>query len=421
MTAVPLGVLDLVQIASGQDASQALRQSVDLARRAEALGYARYWIAEHHLNPGVAGSSPPVVIGLVAGATEHIRVGSGGMQMGHRTPLSVVEEFGLLDALYPGRLDLGLGRSGGRAFLLERAARDGSSPQDGAGTKSGTPGAPGTPARPRAGEAPNRVVDGVVIPPRFSAAGLARSPRFLASVSLLQQPSAETPAYADQVRDVLDLLGSGYRSPEGALLRPVPGHGAAVEVWVLGSSAGESAQVAGELGLPFAANYHVSPATVLDAVAGYRSAFRPSRHLDRPYVLVSADVVAAEDDATARRLASGYGLWVRSIRSGEGAMPFPSPAEAARHRWSDADRALVADRVETQFVGGPDTVVAQLQALAAATGADELLVTTMTHRHLDRVRSYELLAGAWPAWPGARQVSDPTAACTASFSATTPT
>ncbi len=418
MTEIPLGVLDLVQIASGQDASQALRQSVDLARRAEALGYARYWIAEHHLNPGVVGSSPPLVIGLIAGATEHIRVGSGGMQMGHRTPLSVVEEFGLLDALHPGRLDLGLGRSGGRSFLAKRADQNGSGREHAAaeeivGAASGARSQSGD-----AGAASTRVVEGVVIPSRFSPVGLARSPRYRASLDLLQQPGAETPPYRDQVRDVLDLLGNGHRSPEGVLLRPVPGHGASVEVWVLGSGAGESAQAAGELGLPFAANYHVSPATVLEGVAAYRSAFQPSRHLDRPYVLVSADVVVAEDDATARRLASGYGLWVRSIRTGEGAIPFPSPAQAARHHLSDADRALVADRVETQLVGGPATVVERLRALADATGANELLVTTMTHRHLDRVRSYELLAQAWPV---ARRVPDPMGPRAASLSSTTHT
>ena len=133
-----------------------------------------------------------------------------------------------------------------------------------------------------------------------------------------------------------------------------------MEPWVLGSSAGESASVAGELGLRFAANYHVSPATVLDAVDAYRAAFVPSPHLDRPYVVVSADVAVGSDDASARELAAGYGLWVRSIRRGEGAIEFPTPEEAARYRWNDEDRALVADRVDSQFVGSPETVAAGL-------------------------------------------------------------
>ncbi len=166
---------------------------------------------------------------------------------------------------------------------------------------------------------------------------------------------------------------------------------------MLGSSAGESASAAGRLGLRFAANYHVSPATVLEAADAYRSAFVASAELDRPYVAVSADVVVGPDDDAAQELAAGFGLWVRSIRCGEGAIEFPTADEAARHRWTGPERALVADRVDTQFVGGPETVVAGLDRLVEATGADELVVTTITHDHADRVRSYELLAGQWGA------------------------
>lgn len=175
----------------------------------------------------------------------------------------------------------------------------------------------------------------------------------------------------------------------------MPGEGADVDVWILGSSGGESAEVAGARGLPFAANYHVSPATVLEAVEGYRSFFQPSDTLDKPYVSVSADVVVADDDATARELATGYGLWVRSIRNAEGAIDFPAPDEARTYEWSDADRALVQDRLDTQFVGSPTTVARRLAQLQEATGADELLITTITHDHADRVRSYELLAEEW--------------------------
>jgi alkanesulfonate monooxygenase SsuD/methylene tetrahydromethanopterin reductase-like flavin-dependent oxidoreductase (luciferase family) len=153
--------------------------------------------------------------------------------------------------------------------------------------------------------------------------------------------------------------------------------------------------VAGGNALRFAANYHVSPATVLEAVDGYRAAFQPSAELPRPYVAVSADVVVADDDATARELATGYGLWVRSIRTGSGAIQFPTPAEARAHQWSDEDRTLVEDRLETQFVGSPTTVADQLARLRDATDADELIITTMTHDHADRVRSYQLLAEEW--------------------------
>ena len=166
-------------------------------------------------------------------------------------------------------------------------------------------------------------------------------------------------------------------------------------MWILGSSAGQSASVAGKLGLRFAANYHVSPGTVLEAVEAYRAAFQPSADLPRPYVTVSADVVVAPDDTTAAELARGYGAWVRSIRTGEGAIKFPTPQEAAEHRWTGADLALIADRTATQFTGSPATVADKLEALQRVTEADELHITTITHDHADRVRSYELLAQEW--------------------------
>jgi luciferase family oxidoreductase group 1 len=384
---VPLGVLDLVPVTSGSGPETALARTVDLARATEAQGYTRYWFAEHHLNPGVAGSAPAVLIALVASATTHIRLGSGGVQSGHRTALSVVEEFGLLDAAHPGRIDLGIGRSGGRDFLRDRLERL-SAETDGA--SSARPAS----ARPARREA-YRTANGLLIPARPSLRGLASSPRLRLTSDLLQQAGAETATYAELVGDILALLDGTYRSADGLDARPVPGTGARVEVWVLGSSAGESAEVAGRHGLRFAANYHVSPATVLEATDAYRAAFVPSAELDAPYVAVSADVVVADDDETAHELATGYGRWVLGVRRGEGAVPFPSPDEARRHRWSDEDQALVADRVETQFVGSPATVVAQLEQLAEATEADEVVVTTITHDHQDRVRSYRLLAEHW--------------------------
>ncbi|MFE9118874.1 LLM class flavin-dependent oxidoreductase [Streptomyces sp. NPDC007172] len=369
---IPLGILDLVPISSGSTATEALHNSIDLARQAERLGYARYWYAEHHLNPGVAGTSPAVVLALTAAATSTIRIGSGAVQLGHRTALSTVEEFGLIDALHPGRLDLGLGRSGGRP--------------------------PGAPAAPVPGATPvtdGHAPNGLRIPPRFSFEHLLGSPRVALQRKLLLLPSAESQPYGEQIDDVLALLAGTYRSADGVEAHVVPGEGADVQVWILGSSGGESAEAAGRNGLRFAANYHVSPGTVLEAAEGYRAAFQPSDALDSPYVTVSADVVVAEDEETARELATGYGLWVRSIRTAEGAIPFPTPDEARAHTWSDADRALVRDRIETQFVGSPGSVADQLAQLQEATGADELLITTITHDHKDRVRSYELLAEEW--------------------------
>jgi alkanesulfonate monooxygenase SsuD/methylene tetrahydromethanopterin reductase-like flavin-dependent oxidoreductase (luciferase family) len=370
----PLTVLDLVPISSGSTATQALRNSIDLARHAESLGYTRYWFAEHHLNPGVAGTSPAVLLALTAGETSTIRLGSGAVQMGHRTALATVEEFGLLDALHPGRFDLGLGRSGGKP-------REPKSPVPAASaSRTSTNG---------------RTGNGLLIPAKFDPALLLKSPRFALHKALLQLPGAQSQNYTEQVDDILALIRDTYRSDDGEEAHVVPGGGADLQVWILGSSGGESAAVAGSRGLRFAANYHVAPATVLEATEAYRAAFRPSAELDRPYVSVSADVVVAEDEATARDLAAGYGLWVRSIRTADGAIPFPTPDAARAHTWTEADRELVTDRVETQFVGSPTQVADQLERLRDATEADELIITTITHDHQDRVRSYRLLAEEW--------------------------
>jgi alkanesulfonate monooxygenase SsuD/methylene tetrahydromethanopterin reductase-like flavin-dependent oxidoreductase (luciferase family) len=368
---VPLSILDLAPVVAGGTVREALRNTIDLARRAERAGYHRYWLAEHHLAPGVASSATAVLVAEVAAATERIRVGSGAVQLGHQTPLAVVEQFGTLDALHPGRIDLGLGRSGQRRAEIAKAA--------------GEP--------PPVREA--TVVDGLLVPRPYSFASVATSPLFALYATLLQQPGAEAPDFADQVADIAALLAGTYRSAEGHEAHAVPGEGAGVELWILGSSGGQSARVAGARGLPFAANYHISPATVLEAVTAYRKAFQPSAALAEPYVLVSADVVVAEDDETARRLATPYGLWVRSIRTGRGAIPFPTPEDAAAHDWSEEDRELVADRIDTQFTGSPRTVAERLRVLRRVTGADELLVTTITHDHTDRVRSFESLAEEW--------------------------
>jgi len=374
---VPLGILDLVPVSSGSNAATALRNSIDLVQAAERLGYRRYWFAEHHLNAGVAGSSPALLIAMAGAATDHIRLGSGGVQSGHRTALSVVEDFGLLDAMHPGRIDLGVGRSGGRNFFRDRLAAQ-------SGQRSN-----GTPLQDRFTE------NGVLIPAPPKLGGLAKAPRIKMTAELLQQANAESADYGQLLTDILALLKGSYVSTEGLDPHPVPGAGANVEPWILGSSAGESAEVAGQLGLRFAASYHISPASALGAAEAYRQAFVPSAHLDRPYLAVSADVIVAPDEKTAEKLSAGYAVWVRSIRKGEGAIPFPGPDEAGRHEWTDEDRELVHDRVETQFVGTAQSVARDLERLQETTDADELIVTTITHSHTDRIRSYALLAQEW--------------------------
>jgi alkanesulfonate monooxygenase SsuD/methylene tetrahydromethanopterin reductase-like flavin-dependent oxidoreductase (luciferase family) len=373
---VPLSVLDLAPVVSGQTAADALANSVDLAQQTERFGYHRYWVAEHHLVPGVAAASPAVLIALLASATTRLRIGSGAVLLGYYPPLTVAEQFGTIAQLHPGRIDLGLGRSG---FVRVREfAKRFTAPS----------GAPAPEAK---------IVRGLVIPgkptARFDRPEFID--RFEERQRLLGAREDADHDYSGQVCAILDFLAGTYVGTDGEPLHATPAKDADLEVWVLGSSAGESAKAAGELGLPFTANYHVSPSTVLDAVDAYRAAFTPSARLAEPWVMVSADVVVAETEDFARELASPYAAWVHSIRGGQGAIEFPTPAEAEKFAWTEESRAMVDDRVATQFVGTPDSVVDRLETLRAATGADELLVTTITHDHADRVRSFDLLARAW--------------------------
>ncbi|MBL1073486.1 LLM class flavin-dependent oxidoreductase [Nocardia sp. 2] len=368
---IPLSILDLSPISAGSTARDALRNTVDLAQQAERWGYRRYWLAEHHF-VRVASSAPTTLLGLLAAATESIRLGTAAVQLGHHTSASVVEAFGTIDALYPGRLDLGLGRSGHR------------------GDQFRTAGVPPVPPAPDRG---TEVRDGVVIPPVFTPGRLLDTSRLAAGLATLTLPGAQSLPYGEQVREIQALLDGTYTAGDGVELHAVPGEGADVQLWLFGSSGGESAQLAGELGLPFAANYHVSPGTILETVEAYKAAFRPSQRLPRPYLVVSADVVVAEDDARAQHLASSYGHWVYSIRSGAGAAEYLDPDTAPP--LTDQQRRLVDDRVTTQFVGSPGSVAERLAALQQLTGADELVITSVTHDHRDRLDSHRLLAREW--------------------------
>ena len=368
---VPLSILDLAPLVSGGDTGDALRRTLDLARRAEQFGYHRYWVAEHHFTTGVASAQPALLLGQIAAVTDHIRLGSGAVQTGFQTALSIVEQFGLLDALHPGRFDLGLGRSGQAKKEAIREAAKHAEPQE------------------------ERVVDGLLIPKPFSWAPIFASKRTALAGSFLTQPGAEPLGLDDVLDQIFALLAGPVTDDEGNEVIATPGAGADLDVWLLGSSGGESARAAGARGLPFAANYHVAPAKILEAVAAYRESFVPSAALARPHLMVSADVLVAEDDETARHLAKPFPVWVHSIRTGLGAAPFPSIEEAEAFPWTDHARDLVADRVSTRFAGSPRTVAGQLRTLQRVTGADELLITTIAHDHADRVRSYELLAKEW--------------------------
>lgn len=377
---VPLSVLDLVPIASGSSSGEALRRSVDLARRAEAAGYARYWLAEHHLNPGIAGSAPHALIAAIGAATSTIRVGTAATIIGNHSALQVAEAFGTAAGLFGPRFDLGLGRSGVPPKKADGEARAPSVAEAAA------------PATSPAGLSATRVVDGLVVPAPF-VFPLDRA-RFELQSRLLRRAAADTATFDETVGDLLAFFGGDYRGPAGATVPVHPAEGAGVDVWVHGSTAGESARVAGSRGLPYGANYHVAPAGVLDSVAAYREHFVPGV-LDTPRVVVSVDVVVADTPARAHELAAGYDRWVWSIRAGDGAVPYPSPAEAAADPLDVDARRLVQDRLDTRFVGDPTTVVDRLETLQRVTGADELLVTTVTHDHEARARSFDLLAEAW--------------------------
>jgi luciferase family oxidoreductase group 1 len=328
--AVPLSVLDLAPVPDGGTAGDALRATIDLARHAERLGYRRFWVAEHHNMPGIASSAPAVLIGHIADATGSIRVGSGGVMLPNHASLVVAEQFGMLEALHPGRIDLGIGR------------------------------APGT--------------------DQVTAAALRRSPEGL--------PADDFP---DQLMDLLGYFTG--RWPEGhpfAQITAVPGRGYQPAMWLLGSS-GYSAQVAGLLGLPFAFAHHFSPANTLPALDLYRSHFRPSEVLDQPYAMVAAAVVCADTDERARWLAGSGALSFLKLRSGRPG-PLPSPEEAAAYPYTELERAFVEDRQATQIIGAPETVRRGLTDLLTSTSANELMLTTMVFDPADRLRSFELVA-----------------------------
>jgi alkanesulfonate monooxygenase SsuD/methylene tetrahydromethanopterin reductase-like flavin-dependent oxidoreductase (luciferase family) len=369
MTAVPLGVLDLVPVSSGSTPRAAVAATLELVRRAEAAGYTRYWFAEHHFNPGVIGSSPAALIALAGSVSERIRLGSGAIQLGPQsTEATVAEEFALLDAAFPGRIDLGIGRSG--------FSTGGPSGQEATGETV--------------------TADGLLIPAPFHFERVFAAPKFRTLGALLTRGDGG-PEFADQVETVLALLGDGVGAgDERVALGSRSSGGAGPELRLFGSGT-LTARLAGRLGLPFAANYHSAPSGVLLSVEEYRRSFAPSERLDRPHVVVSADVLAAPTADRAAELAAGYGAWVRSIRTGAGAIPYPTPAEAAALPWTDDDRRLVDDRVRTRFVGTPTEVADRLAVLQAATGADELLLTTITHDPEARAESHEAIAREWAA------------------------
>jgi luciferase family oxidoreductase group 1 len=327
----PLSVLDLSPIVEGSDAAQALRNSLDLARHAEAWGYRRYWVAEHHNMDGVASSATAVLVGHLAGGTRTIRVGSGGVMLPNHAPLVIAEQFGTLATLYPGRIDLGLGRAPGTDRLTMRALRR---HLDASGEEVGFP------------------------------------------------------------RDVMELQAYlGEPVPEQAV-RAIPGTGTRVPVWLLGSSL-YSAQLAAHLGLPFAFASHFAPDLLLQALHVYRRGFRPSADWPRPHAMVGVNVVAADtDDEAAFAVTSIQQRFLGMQRGRRGPLPRPIEPAELDAMWSPQEKAGVQRMLAAAAVGSAASVRRQLDSIVEQTAADELIVAGALHEHAARLRSYELLAQA---------------------------
>ncbi|MFL5955697.1 MAG: LLM class flavin-dependent oxidoreductase [Gaiellaceae bacterium] len=320
----PLSVLDLAPIVEGATPGDALRNSLDLARHAERWGYKRFWLAEHHNANGIASAATAVVIAHVAAGTESIRVGAGGIMLPNHAPLVIAEQFGTLEALHPGRIDLGLGRAPGTDRLTILALR-----------------------------------------------------RDVTSADTFPQ-------------DVLELQQFLAEPRPAQAVRATPGAGTRVPLWILGSSL-YGAQLAAALGLPYAFASHFAPDALLDALETYRSTFQPSEQLQEPYAMVGANVVVADDDAIARRLfTSAQQSFTNIFRGRRGQLP--PPIDDIESYWSPNEKERVTGMMRRSFVGSPSTVRAGLEAFAAETDADELIVAAAIYDHEARLRSYELLA-----------------------------
>ena len=335
-----LSVLDLSPITQGGSPAQSMRNSLDLARRAEGLGYRRYWVAEHHNIPGIASAATAVVIAHVAGGTSTIRVGAGGIMLPNHAPLVIAEQFGTLDALYPGRIDLGLGRAPGTdqrtAFALRRNLHG--DPDD----------------FPR---------DVVELQGYFRAA-------------------------------------PGEGEHEEHHVQAIPGRGQNVPIWILGSSL-YGAQLAAMLGLPYAFASHFAPAALMPALDVYRRSFRPSEQLSAPYTMAGFNVFAADTDEEARRLrtsARKATLWLRRGRP----RPLPPPDDGFEQGLSASERAMLDEQGACSAVGSPDAVREQMERFAVHTEVDELMIASQVFDHAARVRSFEIAMDVWPDRAGRR-------------------
>ena len=321
---IPFSILDLAPITEGSDAADSFRRSLDLAQHGEGWGYHRFWLAEHHGMPGIASAATSVLMAHVAGGTKSIRVGAGGIMLPNHSPLVIAEQFGTLESLFPGRIDLGLGRAPGSDHTTARALR-----------------------------------------------------RNLAS------DADEFP------QDVVELMDYFADSPRRHV-RAVPGAGLNVPVWILGSSL-FGAQLAAALGLPYAFASHFAPQMMMQAIDIYRSTFRPSAQLDKPYVMLGYNVFAADTDAEAQLRATSMQQAFVNLRSGRPTKLKP-PVEGYLELLSPPERSMLDSVLSCSAIGAPETVAQRLKEFIAATRADELMITSQIFDHAARLRSYEITA-----------------------------
>jgi len=333
MPEFPLSVLDLSPIGTGYGASQSLRHSRELAQRAEALGYKRYWVAEHHNIPSVASSSPEVLIAHLAAHTSTIRLGSGGIMLPNHVPLRIAEAFLTLEALYPDRIDLGIGRAPGADHATMRALRPFDSEQ-----------------------------------------------------------------YPAQLAEMMQLASGGYTGDHPlAGVRAIPDDVDLPPIWLLGSSGG-TARLAGMLGTGYSFARHFSPAPPRPAIDAYRAAFKPSRHFPESHVILGVSVICAETMERAEQLASSLDLVLLGLRLGKPGR-VPSPDEAAAYQFTPEESAAVRNFRTQHFIGTPDIVREQIEAVMDETGADEAMIASTIYDPADRMRSYELVAEAFGLTP----------------------
>src|SRR5215472_12015934 len=330
---IPLSVLDLSVVTTATKPAAALRNSIDLARHVDELGYVRYWLAEHHNLASVASPAPDVMIGQIAAVTKNLRVGSGGVMLPNHAPLVVAERFKMLEALFPGRIDLGLGRAPGTDGATAYALR--------------------SRLDPRGGD------------------------DFLERLHELTLWETRNFPPGHPYNNVVAM-------PDDTPLPPI---------WLLGSS-DYSSELAAQVGMGFAFAHHFATHDAIDAMTNYRAHFEPSAWRSTPHAILAVAIVAAETDGEAEKLASSADL--NRLRRDRGQYsPLPSPDEALAYPYTDADRAAVARSRSRLFVGSPATVMDKLKPLIAASRADELMVITPVYNHEARKTSYRLLAEAF--------------------------